>query len=53
MAEVEEPTTMGIGYSVDFLTCLPSQTAAKHTAIMVIRDTETAQVCLGWYLLTL
>ena len=27
MAEVEEPTTMGIGYSVDFLTCLFLETS--------------------------
>ena len=33
LAEIEEPSSMGIGYSVDFLTRLPEQTAAKHTAL--------------------
>ena len=44
LAEIEEPSSMGIGYSVDFLTRLPEQTAARHTAVMVIRDRWSRRV---------
>ena len=44
LAEIEEPSSMGIGYSVDFLTRLPEQTAAKHTALMVVRDRWSRRV---------
>ena len=44
LAEIEEPSSMGIGYSVDFLTRLPEQTAARHTAVMVVRDRWSRRV---------
>ena len=44
MAEVEEPESMGIAYSIDFLTCLAPATAGGFTCLMVIVDRWSRRV---------
>jgi hypothetical protein len=44
MAEVEEPATMGVAYSVDFLTNMPTSTAARYNACMVVCDRWSRRV---------
>jgi transposase InsO family protein len=44
MAEVEEPESMGIAYSIDFLTSLAPSTAGKFDCLMVIVDRWSRRV---------
>ena len=44
MATVEEPTTMGLAYSVDFLTKLPEATIGKFDTIMNVQDRWSRRV---------
>ena len=38
MRTVEEPATLGVSYSVDFLTRLPTATKGRYDTLMVIQD---------------
>ena len=44
MAEIEEPATMGIAYSIDFLTNLPPATSVGYSCLMMIRDRWSRRV---------
>jgi transposase InsO family protein len=44
MAEVEEPESMGIAYSIDFLTALAPSTAGKFDCLMVVVDRWSRRV---------
>ena len=44
MAEVEEPESMGIAYSVDFLTSLAPATAGGFNCLMVVVDRWSRRV---------
>jgi hypothetical protein len=44
LATVEEPTSMGLGYSIDFLTKLPSATIGRFDTIMNVQDRWSRRV---------